>query len=411
MDEQHTFAAVHPLIRQTDGGELILGRADTGVFLALPPEVCEILDRFAEGCSLAETRRRYRAVHGDDPDLQGLIAALAEHAFVLPVAEAAAAGVRELPPPAGTARRHHLTWIPRRWARAAMSPPVLAAGAAVVLLAVAAALARPQVLPGWRALFAPEHLTLLAFFTMGFSLVTTACHELAHLVAAQAAGVDCRLGFGNRLWILVAETDMTGVWGLPRRKRYLPILAGPLLDLVSAAALVLLLFGVDAGWLGLSPLLLRFAQAAFFVYLMRLSWQCMFFVRTDFYYAFASLFGAKNLMQDTEDLLRNRLARARRRPAPVDQSAIAPAEMRVVRAYAWIWLLGRLGALGLLVTVQLPLFVAYITAIGSALAGRSGKGVPALWDTAVLTAVSLTVTISGLVLWFRELKTSSRRIS
>ena len=67
----------------------------------------------------------------------------------------------------------------------------------------------------------------MTIFTYGGIFV----HELAHLIAARAVGVNSRMGISHRLWYLVAETDLTGLWSVTRNQRYLPMLAGMIVDL------------------------------------------------------------------------------------------------------------------------------------------------------------------------------------
>jgi hypothetical protein len=50
--------------------------------------------------------------------------------------------------------------------------------------------------------------------------LTATVHELAHLAAARSLGVPARIGLSTRLFYLVAQTDVSGIWAAPRRARY-----------------------------------------------------------------------------------------------------------------------------------------------------------------------------------------------
>src|SRR6185436_7611074 len=146
--------------------------------------------------------------------------------------------------------------------------------------------------------------------------------EFCHLLAARAAGVKSRIGIGNRLWVLVAETDLTGLWAVPRNRRYLPLLAGPISDGVFASLIVFLLYSQSHGHLHLSSGMVGILRACLLLYLARLLWQLFFFVRTDFYYVIALFFGCKNLMKDTQRFIQSRLSYLFRGRSKEDQSRI-----------------------------------------------------------------------------------------
>jgi hypothetical protein len=223
---------------------------------------------------------------------------------------------------------------------------------------------------------------------------------MSHLLAARAVGVKSRLGIGHRLWVLVAETDLTGLWAVPKRQRYLPLLAGPLTDLASASTILLLLRAANLGWIGLPPLAVEMLRAIFFAYVLQLVWQLFFFLRTDLYYALATLFDCKNLLGDTETFLKNRLARVFSSIQVVDQSHIPAKERRAIRTYATIWLLGRAVALFLLFAVTLPLTFAYLTKTAKALTGTNAV---AFVDALSMMILSTALFAVGMGWWMRSL--------
>jgi hypothetical protein len=152
------------------------------------------------------------------------------------------------------------------------------------------------------------------------------------------------------------------------------------------------------------PTILQFGRALLFIYLMRLLWQCYFFVRTDFYYAFSNLLGCRSLMQDTEDFLRNLRVRLFRIGRTVDQSHIAPGEQRMLRIYSGIWLLGRTLAFLLLVFIQLPLLFHYLMLLVDRLRNGPAGGDSGHSMVPIVTALFFSLfLLSGLALWVRQL--------
>jgi putative peptide zinc metalloprotease protein len=406
-----SLVAVFPFTRQQDGGEVIIGRPDHGVFLALPEDAVEVLDWLAAGDSVGEAEERYRQKYGVAADLPDLLELLEGKGLVRPRTVAAdAAGAGEGWDGSGReGRRFHFEHVPEALARRVFGRPALVAAGVVVALALVAIALDPAAVPGRSALYFPRHRTLYALVLLVLSYFTLFAHEFGHLLAGRALGVSSRMGIGHRLWIVVAETDLTGLWAVPRQDRYLPLLAGAILDAVSAALLILASAAVDGGWLLLPDGLVRLVRAMIFVYLMRLLWQCFFFVRTDFYFVLANYLSCKNLLGDTETYLRNRLARLTRRIAAVDQSHIPPREMRFVRLYAWVWIAGRLLALGLLVFVTIPVGIRYFHALAATIAAGYRGNRYAYVDAMVIVCLTLIPLAIGTTMWVASLSRRLRR--
>lgn len=384
---------VLPYSVQPDGENFIIGSAWSGKFLSVPADVVAILEAFKAGSSPAQVHQDYLQRDGEAPDLDDLIQVLSGHGILR---------TAETPLPESRLPRGHFDWITPAMGRVLWNRYTFAVMAVIVFAAVVTLWRDPVLLPGWRALYFPRDTAVQLLGLMLLGMASTFVHEMAHLTAARASGVSCRFSIGNQLWFVVWYTDMSGIWALPRRQRYLPILAGPLIDLVSAALLVLVLAAErQQGW-GFAPYTASLLSALLFVYLLRIVWQCYFFMRTDFYYALSNLLGCKRLLQDTEDWLRNRWARLRGRVEAVDQSGLPAHERRMIPTYAAIWLGGRCIAFSLLLFVQLPLFVSYLFLLWESItAPDSAQPVPATtWLAGLLFS---TLLIAGLAMWARQL--------
>lgn len=383
---------------QPDGDDFIIGSVARGSFLSVPAEVVEILRAFEAGHGPEQVRRDYLQKHGETPDLDDLVQVLTAHGIL---ADPAAAGVADAAP-AKPAKRYHFEWITPPVARLIWNRYTLGLMALTVAAALLVLLWQPALLPGWRAFYFPQDTASQVLGLMLLGMASTFLHEMGHLTAARAAGVSCRFSIGNQLWFVVWYTEMNGIWALPRNRRYLPILAGPLVDLVSAALIVLLLAAAAHYAWPLPALTRNILSALLFLYIVRIIWQCYFFVRTDFYYAFSNLLGCKRLMQDTEDWLRNRWARLRGRAEKVDQAGLPAHERRMLPGYAAIWLLGRSVALGMLLFVQLPLLLSYLLLLfesTTAPAGSQGSSASALLAGLLFS----TLLLAGLAMWVRQL--------
>jgi hypothetical protein len=394
---------VHPYSVQRDGDEYVLGWAGGG-YIALPGEALEILEDLVAGRTPAEVQELYHARHGERPDIDDFLAELGHRGFIAP----AGTGDGAPGPGAASAPIDHQVAAPREaaifpaLARLLFSRWALAAYLVVVFAAAAAAAMAPEIVPGRRMLLFAHHRSLNISLLMLFTLFSIWLHEMGHIMAARAAGVRGRLGIGHRLWVLVAETDLSGLWALPKRQRYLPFLAGGIVDLVSASLLLLALFAGTRHWISLPDAAAQLLGAAIFVSFMRLLWQAFFFVRTDLYYVIAGLAGCKNLMSDTEAFLRNQLARVLPRIRRIDQSAIQRRELRVIQLYSIVWMAGRLAATGLLLFVTLPVALYYCITLATSFRDVAVHPL-AFFDALCIAAAFLVPLLAGLALWVRSL--------
>jgi hypothetical protein len=404
-----TILIVPPFIRQQDADEVIIGRMDTGVFLAVPPGAVEVLDYLAEGKSVGEAAALYEQKHGEVPDLDEFLGLLESKGIVEPLTNPAKN--RSSAPPAESAGRrvhYHFRNFPQQLAQRIFSAPALTAYLIIAAAGVVLVILDPSLLPRSGDLYFPDYRTLSWAVVVLVSYGGLFVHEFSHLVAARALGINSRMGISNRLWYLVAETDLTGLWGVPKRQRYLPLFAGAITDAVFWAILVFMVYASDRRWIAFPRVAVRLLHAAAVTFVMRVLWQCFLFVRTDFYYVIASLFNCRNLLNDTEVFLRNQLARIIPTIRRVSQADIPGWEQRVIRVYAALWLAGRIFAVALLFTITIPLAISYTRALGETI--RSGySGNPAKFVDALLLATYFFVPLTlGLVMWIRGLFRSER---
>jgi putative peptide zinc metalloprotease protein len=399
MYTRDTVVAVRPFVRQPDGEDVIIGNAENGVFLAVPLEAVELLDHLAQGKSVGEVSDLYHQKHGETPDMDDFLGLLETKGIVGPVGaggdgtELAARSMESVRP------RYHFSNFPQQLARRLFSYPVCAGCFAVIALALWIVGRNPSLLPAPRDLYFPDHRAVSLTLLVAASYATIFLHELAHLIAARAAGVNSRMGISYRLWYLVAETDLTGLWAAPKRQRYMPMLAGMLLDAFSAAVLMLVLFAGLKEWLSLPPLSERLLRALAFTYLMRVLWQFFLFVRTDLYYVIAALFNCRNLLRDTSAWLRNQVSRVIPWVRPVDQSRIPPGENRFIRWYAVLWVAGRLWALFTLFWVTVPVSASYLRDVVAAFRAGYSASPGNFVDALIAAGYFLVPTIAGIVLW------------
>ncbi|HEY5030344.1 MAG TPA: hypothetical protein VIK39_18200 [Candidatus Angelobacter sp.] len=395
-----TLVIVEPFTSQPEGNEVIIGQIETGVFLAVPVEAVELLEHLACGQTVGEVADRYQQKYGEVPDLDDFLSLMESKGLVKPKAIGEnKSDTANAPSPKLPDRRYHFSNFPQSLAEKLFVWPVLLGSFALIAGATATLIMNPSLAPRSRDLYFPDHRTLSATLLALASYFTIFLHELAHLVAARSLGINSKIGISHRLWYLVAETDLTGLWTVPRRRRYLPLLAGVLLDLVSASLLVFLLLADTRHLLGLPTMVLRLVRALVLTYVLRVAWQFFFYIRTDFYYVLANFFNCRNLLGDTEVLLRNQLARFFPSMRHRDQSLIPAPERRVIRAYAVIWVGGRVLSIFLLFAVTVPVAIRYIKNLNAAFSAGYSTNRYNFFDALLLSAYFLVPLATGFSMW------------
>ncbi len=398
------YVTIFPFTQQSDGENIIIGNASHTVFLSIPASAVDILTWLAEGKTLGNVQMLYQERYGEQPDLEDFLALLEGENFLSTQSSLLEAAPME-PITQVQIPRSHFKNISQSTARVIISRPVLLSCALLVCVGLCISLFNPFLVPSPQVMIFPDHLLIMSLSIFAFVLFTIFLHEMAHLLAARAADIPARIGISHRLWILVAETDMTGIWMASRRQRYLAFLAGPILDATSGSILLIFFYIRLRLHLFISPLPLQFLQAALFTYMLRLLWQCYFFVRTDFYYVVANFFNCKNLMNDTEVFLRNLCRPILPFLRYVDQDVIPSREKTIIRFYAVVWVVGRCAAIAMLVFITFPIAWGYITEISHLLFG--GHPATALEAADVIgwiivVSISLIMQSIGFFLWLRS---------
>jgi putative peptide zinc metalloprotease protein len=396
-----TVVSVGRFTRQPDGEDILIGNPENGTFLAVPAEAVEVLDYLAQGRTLQQASEFCREKYGEPLDIDDFIGIMEAKGFVA-TAETGGNSQPERPvvPPASSLR-YHFSDFPQPVARFLYGRASLLFCLLLTAVAGAAMVADQSLVPHPADLVFPQYrvISFLTFLFLAFGSMFL--HELSHVVAARALGVNSKLGIGHRMWFLVAEADLTGLWAVSKKQRYLPLIAGIITDAVSAASLVLLLYAQDAQWIHLSIFVIRICKALVMSYWLRILWQFYVFIRTDIYFVITNYFDCRNLLSDTEEFLKNCVSRLFRSGRLIDQSHIPAAERRVIRVYSVLWLGGRVLALYVLFAVTLPVVYGYLHDLFSAFRTGVSANIDGFIDSLLLSFFVVTTLSAGLFLWIR----------
>jgi len=331
---------LHPLTYLEEGDEVTVGRADIDSYGLFPADGAALLKYLEAGHSPNEGARWYAENYGETVDMVEFLEVLEEFEMILAEGQAVAD-----PRP--------VRW--QRLGRALFSPVAFGAYLALVVVTALALTRNHELVPSYRHLFfTSSSLVVLTIGIVFGQLPWILLHESFHALAGRRLGLNSTLRLGRRFYFVVFVTSLDGLVAVPRRKRYLPMLAGMLMD-------VLLFCGLT---LGAAPLLHGAGAAAFTGRLLlsmamgivlRFVWQFYFFLRTDLYYTAITVIGCNDLQSVAKQLLHNRFYRLIGRSEKlVDPATWTPRDASVARWYSWLMVAGYGVLGGTLVLVGFP---------------------------------------------------------
>lgn len=369
MEDSSAAAAVaggsrvrlRPLSKRRDGGGWVVGRPETGDFVAVPGVAHRVLALLGEERTVDEVEARLRAETGTRFAVADFVLALDELGFVGAVDNRLRADPAVPRPSLPWLRPEHVRWLLHPLAAAV---PAAFAVAVVVMLAL-----HPGLLPSYHVIVWNRHagLVLAADAATGWTLVLL--HELGHLATARATGAPARITLSTRLQFLVAQTDVSGVWAAPRRQRITVYLAGIAVNVCVAGTCLLILGLADPRGVPRSLLAVAVAEA-----LLTLPTQLMVFMRTDVYFVLQDLTDCGNLYAEGSGYVRYAGRRAGQRlrwvraPGPDPSRHFPRGQRRAIRLYAVVLLVGTMICLGVEFAVSLPALIVLVVRAVSELA-------------------------------------------
>ncbi|MGV9248913.1 site-2 protease family protein [Streptomyces sp. NPDC003710] len=376
---------LHTLAARPEDNEWIIGRMESGTFVAVSEAAHDAIQLLANGMTPARAQAALRDVYGQDLDLLGFAQMLAELGLVAAVDGTAV--YNPLPRPT-------FAWITPRRARWSLSPLIPLILALLLVGAAAAVAHTPALWPTYRDLFWSHYssLNIAAMFGIGWSILLV--HELGHLLVARATGVPARMSLGTRLHFLVAQTDISGIELASRRHRLTAYLAGVAVNLAVAAVSLLAAAATPVG----TPTT-HLLSAITVMALIPIPFQFMVFMRTDIYFVLQDLTGCRDLYGDGRAYVRYRVRRllAALWPGattvPDPSSSLSAREQRAVRWYAFVQVTGTALCLAVLAAVTLPTDMTLLTH-----AAHRAMGGDTLVD--ILDGVVVLISVAGVhVLW------------
>lgn len=377
----------HRLSYLPEGDDVVIGRTDIDSYGVFPRDGAALLKELESGRVPSDAVTWYQRQYGELVDMRGFLATLSELGFLREQDAAQRSGSEPV------------RW--QRLGRALFSPPAWVCYAALLVAAAAACVADPRLLPSRQHVFFSHYLLVVELTLFFGQFPLTLLHESFHALAGRRLGLRSRITIGRRLYFVVAETAIDGLVVVPRRQRYLPMLAGMLADVLAVSTLTVVAYLTRHPDGTVSPLG-AVCLALVFTAWLRIAWQFYFFLRTDIYYLVTTVLGCVDLHGASSGLLRNRVNRLLgRRDRLVDEERWHPRDRRVARWYSPLHASGYAVMVAVLLAVMVPIGWRFLdTAVRTIF---SGTATPArFWDSAVLLALNVGQLVLAAVLAVRE---------
>jgi hypothetical protein len=392
--DARTAVRLRPLTFLPEGDGVVVGCVEADSYAVLPPDGAALLERLSR-MPLADASRWYEDTYGEPVDLEDFLGTIEELGFL--------GGDR---PDHAVPQPERLRW--QRLGELLFSPTSAFVAAAVVAAAVACVFRDPSLLPHTDHVFFSDYLLVIELTVAFGQIPLILIHEVFHVLAARRLGVAARIRLSHRMYFVVFETVMDGLVVVPRSRRYLPMLAGMLADLLLVCGLTLVAAAASSPTGPASPIA-GVCLALAFTTLVRFALEFLLFLRTDIYYLICTLTGTIDLHTTSSEIVANRWWRLLGRTDRIrDPARWHTNDVRAARWYTPVHVLGYALAVVLLLAVLLPISWRFLVTAGEQLLHPDPTSV-LFWDALALLLLNFAQPAFAGWLWLRERTRRTRR--
>ena len=358
---------LRPLVKRRYGKRYIIGNEESEIYVSITPVAYEILKLFEKGLSVKEIKLIVNKRFGNI-NIDYFVRNLLKHDFVESI------DGKEIKPIPSKKGGLSFDFIPKKFVDILFSKWAYIIYLLVLISSFFILILEPKYLPRYSDYFFIDNISLLFILSFLFGWVLVFIHELAHYLAARSLGIRAKIYFSNRLYFLVAVTDITNIYKVSRKKRYRVYLAGMTVDLLIMSVLTILLFLSDLGYIHLQSGIYSFFKFLVLLEFLGIIWQFYFFLRTDIYYVVENFFNVTNLSKKAQSYLFNLvLSLSKKHSKKHHHFRIhfsSKTERRVVKFYSLFYGLGILISLFVFLFYQFPIALKLILiALGNMLKG------------------------------------------
>lgn len=320
---------------QEDGEEFTVGDPVSGTFIRVPYEAVHVIN-LLDGKKTVKEISHLLNEEAMDVDVLDFVETLHELELIYSIDEEVFLQDNETKEP-----NPFLSFL-----SAALFHPILQAGYLLLFIfSIIILFMAPELVPSYEHfwVFEATGMSLLLLFITSWPL--TIIHEFGHFLAALRLGIPVKFRLSLRFYWLVVEADMTGLWSVSKKKRYLPYAAGMAFD--SA-----ILFIVLVGQFAVSGFLLSLFKMITLLLVLRFAWQLLIFLRTDIYFLIMNSLNMPSLHGFAKVIIREILTKKRNSKESMED--LTPKEFFYVKVFTSFYLIGGAVAAVLLFYYSIP---------------------------------------------------------
>jgi putative peptide zinc metalloprotease protein len=316
-------------------------------FVELSTESFNALNLIEKGLTIIDVQNVLEKKYGEPFNVSDFVEELVELGFVK--------SIDEIPVKSSQERNSSLSFIKKKHVYLIYSKPMLLIYSSIIFSGILILFFNPSYLPSYENFFFVDNYLLTMLVSIVSVFVLVFIHEFAHLIAGKAVGVYGNFSIGMRLFYPVAETNLTGLWSVPRKKRYIPFLAGMLNDALIISIIIIFFWLSENGVVFGISVPFSFFKFLILIMFYGIFWQFLFFVRTDIYFVVSTFLGTKNLYNDSWNLIRNKFLSFLKRETK--EAEIDKKEMKIIKIYSIFMLLGTIISLLFFFFLGLPILL------------------------------------------------------
>ncbi|MEH7494488.1 hypothetical protein [Neobacillus niacini] len=195
-------------------------------------------------------------------------------------------------------------WIPQRMGKFFFNNFTYPLFAVVFIINIILFLLHPSLFPRHDDIFVFDIMVINVIFWMVFTFLFVLIHEFGHVLAMRAYNLPTKLEIGHRMFFVVLLTDMSSVWKLTPKDRNVLFLAGLCFDSVLLfISLIVQLMFPNGHWF-----IIGLMNLAVFDTVLRMIYQCCFYMKTDLYFVLENITGCYNLMEMAQKTISKRFS-------------------------------------------------------------------------------------------------------
>ncbi|GGD10276.1 hypothetical protein [Pontibacillus salipaludis] len=326
--------------RENDqNGSVIVGREDTAKFVELPEIGLTVIQLLQKGITIKQCEQELIERYDTEVDVDEFVEDLLPLNFIRQIDHQTIESEPEIKENFSFIRSSNFKWLSSKWLT------ILAL--LIITLGWGKQFLIEGTIPSHQDFFWSEYLGINVILNLVIFWSILLLHEFAHLISARNLNIKANINISTRLYLLVLQTDVTGIWARKKKERVKVYLAGMKSDATIGGTASLLLLVVQNSFF---HSLLEYVILTSFLLMIS---QLQVFLRTDLYFVTME-FTTKNLYERSIQWVTYVFARI------FSKTQETFNEIRVVKYYSLFLVLGVSISLSIGIFYGLPIFLELI---------------------------------------------------